>query len=104
MKKNIYVGTRSRDRGASIQVNGKPLDLRLDLRDHSPTGFEWGYNGSGPAQTALAILAHEYGDEFALNHYQTFKRIFVATLTRESPGSWRASSTILDQIALALAE
>jgi hypothetical protein len=30
---------------------------RLDLFNHSPTGLEWGYGGSGPAQTALAILA-----------------------------------------------
>ena len=25
----------------------RPLDPRLDLRNHSPTGFEWGYSGSG---------------------------------------------------------
>lgn len=35
----------------------RALDPRLDLANHSPTGFGWGYNGSGPAQTALAILA-----------------------------------------------
>jgi len=26
---------------------------------HSPDGFEWGYGGSGPADTALSIL-HDY--------------------------------------------
>lgn len=26
------------------------------VRNHSPTGFEWGYGGSGPAQLALALL------------------------------------------------
>lgn len=36
------------------------LPLRLDLYDHSPTGFEWGYSGSGPAQLALAILADHF--------------------------------------------
>jgi hypothetical protein len=34
-----------------------PLPLRCDLVNHSPTGFSWGYAGSGPAQLALAILA-----------------------------------------------
>lgn len=29
----------------------------LHLRYHSPSGLEWGYGGSGPADTALAILA-----------------------------------------------
>ncbi len=33
-----------------------PLPPRFDVRNHSPSGFEWGYGGSGPAQLALAIL------------------------------------------------
>jgi hypothetical protein len=56
----------------------RPLDLRLDLRNHSPLGFEWGYGGSGPAQLALAILADVTGDDYwALAHYQDFKRDFI---------------------------
>lgn len=56
-----------------------PLPLRLDLRNHSPTGFAWGYAGSGPAQLALALLADALGDdELALQHYQEFKRRVVA--------------------------
>lgn len=35
----------------------KRLDPRLDLVNHSPTGFNWGYGGAGPAQLALALLA-----------------------------------------------
>ena len=51
-----------------------PLDPRLDLRNHSPTGFAWGYAGSGPAQFALAILCHALGDDArALRLYQRFK-------------------------------
>jgi hypothetical protein len=38
-----------------------PLPIRLDLRNHSPTGFEWGYRGSGAAQLSLAILADYIG-------------------------------------------
>lgn len=40
-----------------------PLPLRLDLCSHSPTGFNWGYRGSGPAQLALALAAHALGDD-----------------------------------------
>lgn len=58
-----------------------PLPLRLDLRNHSPTGFAWGYNGSGPAQLSLALLAHATGDdEIALEFYQRFKDRVIARL------------------------
>jgi len=55
------------------------LPMRLDLRNHSPTGFAWGYGGSGPAQLALALLVDAVGDtELALAHYQDFKREHVS--------------------------
>jgi hypothetical protein len=55
------------------------LPLRLDVMSHSPTGFEWGYGGSGPAQLALALLLDALEDEdLALRHYQEFKRQKVA--------------------------
>lgn len=63
-----------------VMVNGAPLNPRLDLRSHSPTGFEWGYGGIGPAQLALAVLADCVGDELAVHHYQTFKQTVVAGL------------------------
>lgn len=50
-----------------------PLDPRHDLRNHSPTGFNWGYGGSGPAQFALALLADCLTDKLALANYQQFK-------------------------------
>lgn len=64
---------------------GKPqrLDMRVDLRGHSPTGPEWGYSGSGPAQLALALCAHALADdERALAIYQLFKRKVVTGLDR----------------------
>lgn len=67
---SLYTGARSTFCGAGIAkgetlvlVDGRPLELRLDLCNHSPTGFEWGYGGSGPAQLALAILAHHFSVE-----------------------------------------
>lgn len=57
------------------------LDLRLDLANHSPTGFCWGYGGSGPAQTALAILADYFQDDKkALKYYHEFKSKVIAYL------------------------
>ena len=58
----------------------KPLPLRLDLWNHAPTGFEFGYGGSGPAQLALAMLADCSGDGPALAYHQAFKWAVIARL------------------------
>ena len=51
-----------------------PLPLRLELVNHSPTGFGWGYSGSGPAQLAVAILADWMScDHAAQDLHQRFK-------------------------------
>ena len=73
----LYEGIRAEE-GCAVTVNGRPLDLRHDLRNHSPTGAEWGYGGSGPAQLALALLADATDDHLAQQHYQRFKREIVA--------------------------
>jgi hypothetical protein len=68
-----YRGQRT-PQGTLVMVDGRPLNPRLDLYNHSPDGFEWGYSGSGPAQLALAILADHFGhDQLALANYQAFK-------------------------------
>ncbi len=82
-----YVGARTRQ-GCQVvkQTDDEetPLDPRLDLWDHSPSGFEWNYGGSGPAQTALAILADAtHDDRLAVLLHQDFKREFVARFDRE---------------------
>lgn len=72
------------------------LDPRLDLRNHSSTGFAWGYGGSGPAQLALAILSHALNcDERAEDLYQLFKDDVVSQLDQNEP--WRL--TIGDVLA-----
>ena len=80
-----------------VTVDGRRLNPRQDLWNHSPTGFEWGYAGSGPAQLALAILAdHCENDERAFNFYQRFKWAVVAELPHRS---WTVKS---DDIEAAL--
>ena len=77
----LYEGIRTENE-ATVTVDGRPLDMRLDLRMHADRP-EWGYAGSGPAQLALALLADAVGDEEAMEHHQKFKRNVVAGLKRE---------------------
>ncbi len=78
-----YDGRRQQGH-AVVTVNGQPLDPRFDLWNHSPTGFEWGYGGSGPAQLALALLADALGeDDLACRWHQDFKRAAVARLAHD---------------------
>lgn len=78
----LYEGIRTPE-GCRVTADGRLLDLRHDLRNHSPDGAEWGYSGSGPAQLALALLADATGDDdLAQRHYQRFKREVVAGFDR----------------------
>ena len=86
------------DKGGPILVVDKQADstvelnARTDLVNHSPTGFGWGYNGSGPAQTALALLADVSGDdELALKHYMRFKDQII----QHQQGSWSLHSSYI---------
>ncbi len=86
-----YVGQRN-EQGAQAWAdttnglrNGRPryreLDPRLDMYNHSPSGIEWGYYGSGPAQLALAILAdYTRNDAYAQARHQRFKEDVIARL------------------------
>lgn len=59
----------------------RQLDLRHDLRNHSPAGANWGYGGSGPAQLPLGLCADVLGDDdHAQRVYQTFKRRVVSAI------------------------
>jgi Family of unknown function (DUF6166) len=60
------------------------LNPRLDLVNHSPIGVCWGYEGSGPAQCAVGILADYLGDDKrALLLYQDFKREVIVRLDKD---------------------
>lgn len=93
----VYERIRDDD-GCRVTADGKPLNLRTDLRNHSPTGGEWGFAGSGPAQLALALIADAVGDDVALLTYQKFKFEVVAgfendgwTMTQAEIRCWVAA-------------
>ncbi len=93
----------------------RPLDPRLDLRSHSPTGFEWGYAGSGPAQLALALAADVLRDDdrallvyqrlkfelvgafaeegWALTEAQLWGTILTLEAQRDNPAQWQAGGS-----------
>jgi hypothetical protein len=65
---------------------GRPVVLFADepferrFRVHSPTGYEWGYGGSGPADLALNILALFLEPWDAWWLHQSFKFAHIGTL------------------------
>jgi hypothetical protein len=84
----VYHGMRT-ESGCTVVVEEDGeftgLDYRLDLRNHSPDGVEWGYGGSGPAQLALALAADVLGgdDDRAQDVYQRLKFKLIGGLPHE---------------------
>ena len=97
----VYVGYRRQGRAI---VEKRPdqeqltPDRSLELTNHSPSGFEWGYTGSGPAQLALALLLDYTDDEeVALAEYMAFKTEVVSHLEcTGSDGCWRLTGREID--------
>jgi len=70
-------------------LNPKPSQR---LWNHSPTGYEWGYAGSGPAQLALALLLDATGDkDLSVKLHQKFKFDVVAKWKQGS--NWSITRT-----------
>lgn len=81
------------------RINTVDLPLYSEIRDHS-NSFEWGYTGSGPSQTSVALLAdnqellntnliHLYVPEFT-------KRIIALLPTGNSPcQDWEMSNRVV---------
>lgn len=84
----IYEGGRHLE-GASVTVDGQPLDPRFDVKTFSKAGFEWTYEGDGPRQLSLALLADHFGDDQrAVEHCEKFMVDVVANLDNY----WRLGS------------
>ncbi|WP_435182160.1 DUF6166 domain-containing protein [Halorussus sp. AFM4] len=97
----VYVGYRRRGRAVVEKQPGQERvtpQQSLELANHSPSGFSWGYSGSGPAQLALALLLDYTGDEdVALAHYTEFKNRVVSQLDCSHPeGYWRLTGTDIE--------
>ena len=104
MPKKRYVGRRAGPTAVDdlevtvLTEHGETYSLpwRLDLRNHSPTGLNAGYGGSGPAQLSLALLAdHLDDDQAALRAYHDFKWVCVALLPIDDP--WELTSDQIDE-------
>ena len=102
-----YIGTPHRESGLGQPVvtvcdgqKCQALPLRLDLFNHSPSGFSWGYGGSGPAQLALALLADALDDDdraIRLHHAFKFK---VVAAWPEGERWWITAAQIAAVVSL----
>ena len=64
------------------------------MRTFSKAGFEWTYEGDGPRQLSLALLADHFGDDpKAMEHCERFMVDVVANLDNY----WRLSSEDIDE-------
>lgn len=96
----LYAGEQTPSRDWIATRDGVPFDPAPSqaVWNHSPTGFAWGYQGSGPAQLALALLLDAGVDrERAVGLHQQFKRQIVATWPQD--GGWQIRrSAILEWV------
>lgn len=79
----LYVSGNAKTR--KVKVNGKLLDPAHSLKvfNHSPDGFAWGYEGSGSAQLALALLLLGTDDVNAQKLHQAFKEEYIVKLSKD---------------------
>jgi hypothetical protein len=75
-----YVMIRRDGEAVALVEGAGPTHELVHVVRHSPTGVEFGYGGSGPADLARSILTDAVGPEIADQHYQDFKWDFVARL------------------------
>lgn len=60
-----YRGSASQVAGAKVVEvleDGEIVGVLRHIPRHSPTGMNWGYGGSGPADLALSLLVDHYGE------------------------------------------
>lgn len=74
-----FKGIRTKH-GSLVTFNDSQVELRLDIKNHSPMGFEWGYSGSGSKQLALAMLSIFISGEALLDHYKNFCDDFIVPI------------------------
>jgi hypothetical protein len=90
---NIYSGTFDNTNWYQVFKNGIPFthDETYRYVTHSPTGFAWGYQGSGPSQLAFALLLDVTDDpEYCKKTYQDFKWETVGNWDKDN--EWEMTS------------
>lgn len=96
MKDNVYMGYRDQDESygtCRVRVNDEVLPMSERARQKSPTGYEWGYSGSGPSALAHSILAFEYNVATADRYLHQLKEWFLSGQPREQLGRvWTLNS------------
>ena len=81
MPEIIKVRGERTELGCCLWVNDERVKHKVY---HSPTGMEWGYSGSGPADTARSILLMLVPKRMADLLYQKFKFDFVAAWPQDT--------------------
>ncbi len=87
----MIIGYKGNANGSTVTIvlmgtcTGEKLKNSHRGQQKSPTGFAWGYSGSGPAALAHSILTHFAGDGIADQHFQAFKSQRIATLKKDRP-------------------
>ncbi len=117
-----YGGELVRSEAVGSSVRSIRRERVVHVIYHSPTGLEYGYAGSGPADLALSILGHWYGcnaltlsrkirklvelddeERAAAQYHQDFKFRFIAPADQKSSpliiGRGEITNFIADQIA-----
>jgi len=96
-----YVGRRLQGNLVVMRLpDGTELtpDRSLDLVTHSPSGFEVGYRGSGPAQLACGLLLDYFDDaQIAREHYIGFRNRVISQLECDGPAAcWHLTGEEID--------
>lgn len=106
----IYKGRRGRILRVTVEEHdeeGVSTQNLWHAKYHSPSGFEWGYDGSGPADLALSLLMDAFNEEYSVDEgflrdsrawrlHQDFKREIVAALPRDQ---WSLEQIMIQQWA-----
>ena len=88
----VYEGRRTMD-GLEVTVEGAPLPEHCEVKQFTPFGFEWTYEGAEPRQLALALLVDHLGDrDRALALSEPFMKSVVANLDND----WKLTSAEID--------
>lgn len=84
----VISGTVAIGEDQRLYVDGVEIfpDESQKIHNHSPDGFAWGYGGSGPAQSALALCLHIFKNRYVAEAlHQDFKFAYVVHWQHQAP-------------------